>query len=261
MSAFGILVALLPVAVGIGAVNLIIEDRMVPAAIDRLQSWHMGGFRLNESMADQSAVWVVSEPDIVRIPRSSGLAGTLRDISIFRREPDGSLIERLHAERAEIEGAGWQLMNVEIISATTAEVRRLDQMHWAGQVDIANLPLLSKEYRELTLSELYHLILNRGFGQRPVYLAQTWLFQRLSGVLTPLLLVGLVVSMVQRRDRVGGFGRILFVSLAVGFAYFVLDRAALAMGESGLVPPWFAAFGIKVAMIGLTGALLARGEG
>lgn len=254
------LVALLPVAIGIGVLNLVVEDRLVPAAIEQLRSWNVGGFRLNKSLADTSAVWVVSEPDIVRIPRSSGLAGTLSDISIFRREPDGSLIERLHAERAELDGTGWLLNKVEVISATTAEVRRVDRMHWAGQIDIANLPLLSKEYPELTLSELYHLILNRGFGQRPVYLAETWVFQRLSGVLTPLLLVGLVVSMVQRRDRVGGFGRILLVSLAVGFAYFVLDRAALAMGRSGLVPPWFAAFCIKTAMIGVIGAFLVRGE-
>ena len=104
------------------------------------------------------------------------------------------------------------------------------------------------------------LIGNHGFGQQPPYLAKTWLYHRLTMLMVPALMIGLVVSLAGWQNRTGAFGPMLLFSLGIGFGFLALDRMSLAMGESGLLPPLVGALAVKVALIGLIGALFLRNE-
>jgi lipopolysaccharide export system permease protein len=253
-----ILRALVAPAIALGLFQVVLDNVAVPSTSARLRAWGVGEFREPRFVGDENAVWVVSGPDIVRIPRDAGRAGTLFDIMIFQRTADGALVQQIAAASARPEGDAWLLSDVTVLSAETARTVRLPGLRWEGRIDLENLPLLAKGYRELKFSEIRRLIDNHGFGQQPAYLANTWFYYRLAGGLTPLLMIGLVVSLARWKGR--SFGSLLLTGMATGFGFFFFDRTALAMGESGLLPSWFAGFGVKLLLAGLIGTFFVRQE-
>jgi lipopolysaccharide export system permease protein len=261
VSSLRLLRAVLPAALVLGALQFALEDRLVPAALDELHAWGVAS-RDDAAFAHAAdAVWVVSGTDIVRIPRTAGRRGSVSDITIFRRDAEGALQERISAARATAAGDGWHLYDARVVDVATAAVRREPALFWRGRIDAENLPLIAKRFSGLTVHDLGRLIAGDGFGQQPAYLARTWLHARLAGALTPALMIAVVLSLAQWKGRTGGLGALLLLSLSIGFGYLVLDRTALALGESGLLPPWFAGIGIKGALVGLTGWLFLRAEG
>lgn len=261
VSSRGILRAVVPAALVLGFFQFALDDGAVPAALATQRAWGVGEFRVKTFTQDEAALWVLSGADIVRIERARGRSGTLQDISIFHRDADGALISEIRARRAEPAADGWTLFDGSVLSATTGEVRQFAELAWQRPIEIAVLPLLAKGLRELRLDEIARLIANQGFGQQPRSLARTWLAARLSAALTPLLMFGLVVATTQWRSRAGTLGPSLMTALAIGFGYFILDRTALAMGEAGVLPPWFAGFGVELALACSIGWLLLRNEG
>lgn len=261
ISSRGVLRAVVPAAVVLGVLQFALDDRAVPAALASQRTWGVGEFRLKSFAQDHQALWVLSGTDIVRIERAEGRSGTLQDISIFHRDPAGALISEIRARRAEPTAAGWMLFDVSEISAATGTVRRLPELAWQRPIDVGVLPLLAKGLRELRLDEIGTLVARQGFGQQPQSLARTWLMARLSAGLTPLLMFALVIALARWRSRAGALGPSLMAALAIGFGYFIVDRTALAMGESGLLPPWFAGFGVELALACTIGWLFLRDEG
>lgn len=260
VSSIGIARALIPVAVVLGGVQFLLDDRAVPNTIDTLRAWGVGDYRQSVFADDGEAVWLLSGPSIVRVPRNAGRAGQLFGITIFERDDHGAILRQIDAERAEPTAGGWTLYGVEILNASTATTEKLPGLAWQGRIDIDHLPLLAKKYRELSIQEMRILIGNDGFGQQPPYLARTWLYHRLSMLVTPALMIGLVVSLGGWHSRTGSFGPMFLFSLVIGFGFLALDRMSLAMGESGLLPPLLGALAVKVALIGAIGALFLRNE-
>lgn len=261
VSPVGVLRALVPVALALGGVQLALDDRVVPEALARQRQWGVGEFRAKAFAQDEAALWVLSGSDIVRIERTAGRSGALQDIAIFRRDAQGALLGEIRARRAEPTAFGWMLYDVTEISAATAEVRRSEQLAWERPIETAHLPLLAKAMRELTSTEIRSLVAHHGFGQQPPSLARTWLFARASTVLTPILMLALVVALARWRGRAGALGPLLLAAITIGFGYFILDRTALTMGESGLLPAWFAGLGVKLALACLIGWLFVRDDG
>lgn len=261
ISSLGVLRALTPIAVLLGGTQFALDDQAVPATLDSQRAWGVGEYRARTFTQDEAALWVLTGPDIVRIERAAGRGGVLQDLTIFHRDDAGTLLSEIHANRAEPAARGWTLYDVSETSATTAEVQHQPQRAWEQPIDLTIVPLLAKALRELTLGEIDSLVANHGFGQQPESLARTWFFARLSVVATPLLMFGLVVALARWRSRAGALGQMMAFAIAIAFGYFILDRTALAMGESGLLPPWFAGFGMKLALACLVGWLFVRNEG
>ncbi|MFZ1413986.1 MAG: LptF/LptG family permease [Defluviicoccus sp.] len=260
VSSLGVARALIPVAVVLGAAQFVLDDLAVPKTADALRAWGVADQRGSVFAEDSEAVWLMSGNDIVRVPREAGRAGRLFGITIFERDEDGALLRQIDAERAEPAADGWTLYSVQILTASHAAVETLHGMSWPGRIDIGHLPLLAKKYRELSIGDMQVLIGNHGFGQQPPYLAKTWLCHRLTILVTPALMIGLVASLASWHSRTGGFGPMFLLSLGIGFGFLALDRMSLAMSESGLLPPLAGALAVKAALIGLIGVLFLRNE-
>jgi lipopolysaccharide export system permease protein len=262
VSAWGMMRALLPVALVFGGALLLLADRAVPWTMQTLREWNVVEMRQKSKAAvTEDATWLRSGSNIIRIPRDAARMGQLRDIAIFQRDPQGMLIERIDAQTVARQGEGWRLSGVTIHTLEPAEIRTVAELDWSGSIEVEHLALLSSDQADLSLAELMQLIENRGYGQRPTELFQTWLHGRLSLALGPLLVLCLVVALSQRFRRTGDFTRLLLLGMTIGFAFFVLDGATLAMGEAGLLPPWFAGWAAKLALLLLTGAIALQREG
>jgi lipopolysaccharide export system permease protein len=261
VSAVGMMRALVPIGVLIGATQFTLDNIAVPSAQAVLRDRGLGEIGQKGLLdVEASATWLRSGRDMIRIPKDEAMKGALADITIFRRDAQGTLIERIDAAAARPLAAGWRLEAVTLHTVEPVGVAYLPELTWIGHIDIDELPLLSSEQRDLTLPQLRFLIANEGFGQRPGDLYRTWLHHRMAAALAPLLVLCLVVSLAQRFHRTGDFGYLIFTGLICGFAFFVLDGGTLAMGEAGLLPPWFAAWSAEIALLCFIGVLALRDE-
>lgn len=253
--------ALLPVVLGLAVLNYVNNDLAVPQTRAVLHDWGMGEARKSGFVADGGDVaWLLSGSDIVLAPRQAAPDGELRGATIFRRDADGRLLERLDARTAVPDGDGWLLRDVTRHQVDPAVTEAVPSLRWQGRIDLAALPLLASDMRELRSGQLIGLIENQGYGQRPPDRFRTWLHARIASAFLPALMIFLVIALAQRFRRTGGIGTLLLSSLGIGFAYFALDGICLALGESALLPPWFAAWSPKLALACVIGALLVQRE-
>lgn len=261
-SASRMMIGLLPVGVALMSFQFILNDRLVPSSLTELYGRQVGDYQRDLTMgADMDAVWLRSGNDIIRLPTRDAHAGRIEDGRVFRREPNGMLIEQIDFRGAEPGDEGWILHEVRRHSATTGETIRQARFFWRGRIDIENLPLIAGDITELPLTSIGRLIDNGGFGQRPTSLYETWFHHRLASALPPFLLVCLVVSLAQRFRRSGGIVLLAVSSLGLGFAFLVFDNTAFAFGEVGLIAPWAAAWLPKITLGLLIAYLVTRHEG
>lgn len=252
---------LLPAALLLGVLGYLNADIAVPASREALRTWGVGEARKSGILADdRRSAWLLSGLDVIRTPKEPLPSGELRNITIFRRDAEGRLLERIDAGRALPQDDGWQLYGVRRVDVATAASSTLPGLRWSGRIDVAALPLIASDVRDLRSSQLLDLIRNRGYGQRPAYRFQTWFQSRLASTLIPVLMVFLAVALAQRFRRTSVFASLMLGGIGIGFAFFALDGIAFAMGEAGLLPPWFAAWGPKAALAGLVGTLLLSRE-
>ena len=163
-----------------------------------------------------------SDGDIVRLSPTEWDAARFTDITIFRRDAQGLLLERIDAPSASTSEDGLTLKNAvrrEVADGTTTTVA---EMRWRGVIDFTTIDLLSREPRDLRLHELARVIDNAGFGQRPTALYRTWFHVRLAAALQPLLMLLLSVSLIPAYSRTGSIGWLLFTGITIGFATFIL---------------------------------------
>jgi lipopolysaccharide export system permease protein len=261
VSPLQIMAQLLPAALLLGLLGYLNADYAVPKSRESLRTWGVGEARKTGILADDGKLaWMRSGTDIVRTPKQASPTGELRDITVFRRDVQGRLLDRIDAARAVPENGGWQLFDVRRVDIGAAATSQVPELFWDGRIDVAALPLIVSDMRDLRSGQLLSLIRNEGYGQRPAYRFSTWLQSRVAGTLTPALMVFLAVALAQRFRRTGVFATLLLAGIGIGFAFFALDGVAFAMGEAGLLPPWFAAWGPKAALGGLVGTILLSNE-
>lgn len=253
---------LLPVAAGLGLLGLLNADIAVPHSRAELRAWGVGEARKSGFVADDGVMtWLRSGTDIIRTPKRASPTGELHDVTIFRRDAAGGLLERIDAGTAAPQEDGWLLTDVRRTPVGTAEIQLLDSLRWNGRIDVAALPLIASEFRDLRSGEILGLVEHEGFGQRPTDRYRTWLQARASTVIIPALMIFLAVSLAQQFRRTGAFAALLFTSLGIGFAFFALDGITLALGEVGLLPSWVAAWSAKLALVCLIGTFVVDREG
>jgi Predicted permeases len=262
VSALGMMKALIPISILIGALQFGLDNAAVPWVEAVLRDRGLGEVgRKGLIEKEMSATWLRSSQDVIRIPKEVAQQGELRDVSIFRRDATGTLVERLDAKSATPAPDGWQLANVTARTVEPAQITTYASLLWKGHIDIGQLPLLASEQRDLSLAEISFLIDNEGFGQRPTDLFRTWWQHRIAATLAPLLVVCLVISLAQRFHRSGDFSYLMFMGLGFGFVFFVLDGISLALGEAALLPPTVSAWAAEFILVCLIAAFTIQAEG
>jgi lipopolysaccharide export system permease protein len=254
--------ALLPTALVLAGITLVNSDLAVPDTRSVLREWGVGEARKSGIVTEDGAMaWLLSGDDVVRAPNRADPSGALANVTIFRRDTDGRLLERIDAERATPQADGWLLSGVTRYGIDPAITTTLESLPWNGRIDVAALPLIVSQMRDLQSSDLLSLIAHAGYGQRPTDRYRTWLHARIASALVPALMICLAISLAQRFRRTGAFGALLLSSIGIGFGFLALDGVCLALGESGLMPAWFAAWSPKLALVCLIGTFVAYREG
>ena len=253
VSQFQLLVALLPVAMTLAALQFVVGDQLSPRAVAALKAWGVGDYGHKRDGTALNPIWVREGSQIIRIG-STRRHGELLDVTIFRRHPDGSLAEKLSARRAVyFDKTAWQLEDVRRYEIDRMTETRVPDMEWRVSLKPGLVLALAAHPRDLDLGALTKFSRQRDLGSRPAYVYEVWRQKRLAQPVVIIALLLLCVPLVQRFQRQGRAALIVFAGVLGGFLFFTLDALLLTIGEAGFLPPVLAAWSSTtiVALIGL----------
>lgn len=256
-----LLLGLLPLLLLLGGLQFLLNDQVVPRTTDALRAWGVGEFRTTGLLTSRDgSVWLRSGNDIVRVSAQDLEAERLAAVTIFRRNAQGELLERLDAAEAERQEQGWLLRQVVRHATAPYGSDVLPELLWPGEIELEHLRLVARPPRELAFLDLWALLASDGYGQRPRELYETWVNARLAQFFGAPLVFCLAFALAQGWRRTGEMTRLMLSGLALGFGFFILDGASVALGEVGFLPGWLAAWSPPTLLACLVAHLLLKPE-
>lgn len=254
ISQFRMMVAFLPTIAVAALGQFYLVDQLVPVTSRALHAWGLGEYGAGSDDGESAVTWARDRQTVVRVRRMDSEANTLHGVTIFHRDSDGALTERIDAATARRENGAWMLRDAVRITIPDGIVTRLPRLRWNGKLRIADMETLSLHPRELTLRELQARLALASFGNRPRYVYETWRDKRVATPLKTVLMLLFAVPLVQRFQRDRGAGLTLAIGVASGFVFFVFDEFLLSIGEAGLLPPAVSAWAPMAMFACLAGA-------
>lgn len=252
---------LLPVGCLLAALQFTLDDQILPETTVQLREWQVGEFSETSDLAGSDGrVWLRSGNDYLRISQDNLGDENLEEVTLFRRDDQGLLYERLDAESAQRTSNGWLLREVTRQGEAQSTPENLPVYLWDGRIEPEGLELLARPPRELSLTQLAELISHDSYGQRSPQVYKTWIHARVTQSLTPILLLLLAVAWGQDYRRSGTLTRLMVGGVAIGFSFFVLNGTSVALSEVGAMPSWMGAWAPFTAMVCLIAYLVVRRE-
>ncbi len=264
LSAHQILAPLVLVALAVAALSFAFNERIVIRANASLKAWEAADYgpvppaaqtRANIYLNDGNGVLLASRIE------GTGPATVMHGVTYYERDEAGMIQRQVRAPVARYAGPGWRLEKPRLFEVGPTDTREL-----AGTVVVA--PGLSLGQVELqrvdpeaeSIGQLARSIdaLEAAGRRTSEYKAKWW--HKISGPLSAALmpLLGAVAGFGLARS-----GHLLaraIIGMALGFAFFVVDNAALALGGFGGYPPLLAAWAPFVLFFLLGETVLIRTE-
>ncbi|MEN9684209.1 MAG: export transporter permease LptG [Pseudomonadota bacterium] len=245
LSAHQILAPLLVSAMAISAISLAFNERVVTRATGTLKVWEAADFGpIPTDPAARENVYLRDGPNILAAAQvsGSGTATQMTGVTWYQRDAAGMVNAQLRSPKATYANPGWKLEAPVQFDVTTTRSAPQPSRIVATEVTPAQVAITKVDADRQDIVTLSRSIaaLNAA-GRRTSELDGKW-WHKLSGPLSALLmpLLGSVAAFGLARS-----GQLLVravIGMALGFAYFVVDNAALAMGNFGGYPPLIAAW-------------------
>jgi len=252
---------LLPLALAIGALYFLINDRAVPYVAPTLREIGIGDYGEKRlKIGERDPIWMRAGSDILRAASANAQATQLEDVIVFRRDANGLLREQVFAKNAVLTDGRWQMSDVIIYYRENLKPVKLASLVYSGSMKPAAAGARSGDPEEMSIGDLDYFIENAGFGIRPVWVYQTWWHKRISLFVAALIMIAICVPLAARFRRGGGIGALFAAGVGLGFLFFVIDGISLTMGELGFVTPWMAAWAPLLGFAAIATALTMSTE-
>src|SRR6476469_7522778 len=210
-----------------------------------------------------SNVWLLKGDDLVRAGIVSGRGSQMRldQVSIYNRT--GGVLQQVitapHAMPAPASG-DWVLQKAQVYDANMNVVRRLPKLKALAGITPDEFTIAKVDPTELDYCTLKSRIAQLEAAGRPADEARAGLAHKLSAPLSPLLMPLLAAVAAFGLARSGQVMLRAVTGMALGFAYFVADNFALAMGNAGACSPLIAAWAPFVLFLLIGETVLIRTE-
>tara|TARA_A100001391_G_scaffold126122_2_gene86255 strand:- start:1610 stop:2707 length:1098 start_codon:yes stop_codon:yes gene_type:complete len=245
----------------------------------------VGNFILNETWAVRSEAVLKAweEADYGTIPRTSNLrvnvyfttgadvlvaqrvygddaSASMHEVTFYERNPSGMIISQTQAETAVFNDPGWKLTNAVRFDVATASTVEQTQVVVAHGISPDQITLEDSDPDRADFFALAQMIKSYDLiGKRTSEMRVSWwrkITSPLSSMLMPLL--GSVAAFGLARS--GQLFVRAVIGMGLGFGYFVVENAALAMGNFGGYPPFLAAWSPFLLFLLIGETVLVRTE-
>lgn len=254
MSAHQVLAPLFLAAFLVAGISFVFNERIVTRSTAALNAWQKVEYaQVPKDSGVRANIWVRSDDDLINAMtvETSGPAVILRDITIYERT-GGVLSSMLKADSAKQVAGGWELTNARRFLRRSGTLEQLGTIVAMKNVRSDQFTLARVDGDELPFNRLQTAIGELETAGRPVDSLKGVLWHKISGPLSSILmpLLGAVAAFGLARS--GKLFVRAIIGMVLGFAYFVADNFALAMGDLGAYTPFLAAWGpfILFALIG-----------
>ncbi|BBC72078.1 LPS export ABC transporter permease LptG [Altererythrobacter sp. B11] len=264
LSAHQILAPLLLTAFVISLFTFAFNERVVTRATGALTAWENAEYgpipkdpdvRANVYMNDGNDILLASTIS------GSGANTVMRGISYYEADDTGMIVRQLRGSEAVWANPGWLLKDARIFDVGTASQEvATEPVLIAPDLRLEQIALRKVDPDSENLFELRRSIEALGeSGRMTGELRGKW-WHKISGPLSALLmpLLGAVAGFGLARS--GHLFARAVIGMALGFAYFVVDNAALALGSFGGYTPLLAAWAPFVLFLLIGETVLIRTE-
>lgn len=267
LSAHQVLSPLLLAAAVVSLVSFGFNERVVTRANASLKAWEAVEYGAipatgGRTSGVRSNIYIT---DGTHILSAGTLVGTGADIVLgnvtwYQRGPGGIIREQVRSPRATYAAPGWRLeapVRFDVASATT---EGLPTVVVGEALSPERIMLQAVDPDSQSFWELSQTIdAFEAAGRNTDEMRAKW-WHRLAGPLSALLmpLLGSIAAFGLARS--GQLFVRAIIGMALGFAYFVVDNAALAMGSFGGYPPFLAAWAPFLLFLLLGETVLIRTE-
>ncbi|HAD17473.1 MAG: LPS export ABC transporter permease LptG [Pseudomonadota bacterium] len=264
LSAHQVLAPLLLTAGIVSVATFVFNEQVVTKSTQTLKAWEAveygpipteSGVKTNVYLTDGDNILTAA------YVAGSGEAIAMRKVTWYRRNPDGMIVEQIDADRARYAGPGWRLeggltrFNVQNAVTDDPASVVVGEGLLPEQIDLAKIDPDGEPFWTLgsSIAEFERA------GRRTSELRAKW-WHKISGPLSAFLmpLLGAVAAFGLARS--GQLFVRAVIGMALGFAYFVVDNAALAMGSFGGYPPFLAAWSPFLLFLLIGETVLIRTE-
>lgn len=265
LSAHQVLAPLLLTAAVVALVSFGFNERIVTRANATLKAWEAaefgpippaqpGGLRSNIYMTDGNNILTATTLS------GAGQDIVLTGVTWYARAPGGIIRQQVRAPRATFAAPGWRLerpVTFDVAGAITEQPAALvvGEGLTPERIMLQSIDPDAQSFWELRES----IAAYEAAGRNTDEMRAKW-WHRLSGPLSALLmpLLGSIAAFGLARS--GQLFVRAIIGMALGFAYFVVDNAALAMGSFGGYPPFLAAWAPFFLFLLLGETVLIRTE-
>ncbi|GMN02109.1 LPS export ABC transporter permease LptG [Erythrobacter sp. MTPC3] len=263
LSAHQVLAPLLLTSALVAVISFAFNERVVTRANATLKAWEAADYGpIPKASGTRSNVYLTDGENILTAATLSGdgEAITLSDVTWYSRAPGGIIREQINAQGAIYAAPGWKLTDPVRFDVGSAETQELPELVVGETLTPEQIDLQSVDPDAQSFWELSETIdAFEAAGRRTTEMRAKW-WHRISGPLSALLmpLLGSVAAFGLARS--GQLFVRAVIGMALGFAYFVVDNAALAMGSFGGYPPFLAAWAPFFLFLLLGETVLVRTE-
>lgn len=245
LSAHQILAPMLLTALVVSGISFVFNERVVTRATATLKAWQGVEYGpLHRQTGVRSNVYLADGGNILYAQTVTGKGGAMRmsEVTWYSRDRQGRILARIVSPAAQWVGTGWRLEAPHRFDVQTTATQPIAPITIAQGLTPSQVELSSVNADGLDIVELGRVMATlEASGRRTSELEGKW-WHKLSGPLAALLmpLLGAVAAFGLARS-----GQLLIravIGMSLGFAYFVVDNAALALSSFGGYPPVFAAW-------------------
>jgi lipopolysaccharide export system permease protein len=263
LSAHQVLAPLLITAAVVSLISFTFNERVVTRSSATLKAWTAVEYgEVPKDSGVRTNVYLRDGPNILTATTVTGTGAGVRmtGVTWYKRDAMNTIVEEVRGIGATFAAPGWKLESPVRFDVTGTVQQALGVTVVAQGVTPAQVALSKVDADAQNLLELRASIAAlKAAGRRTSELEGKW-WHKLSGPLSALLmpLLGAVAAFGLARS-----GQLVIravIGMALGFAYFVVDNAALAMGNFGGYPPLVAAWAPFLLFLLVGETVLVRTE-
>jgi lipopolysaccharide export system permease protein len=272
VSAHQILAPFVIASLGVAAVSFAFNERVVTRASATLDAWQNVNYGpVPRRQAGSDDVWVRNGDDIIHAVHATGHGRgvLLARVTIYDR--DGGALRRIVAAPSarvrltrSTDGverfAGWTAPSATEFLVGSGAKRALGPITFGEEVHPDQFTLANVQADDASIVELTGQVHDLKRAGRPVGTLETGWWHKLSGPLSAVLMPLLAGVAAFGLARSGVLFIRAVIGMALGFAYFVADNFAVAMGNLGAYPPFLAAWAPFLLFLVIGETVLIRTE-